>query len=144
MNALEYLTERNRMCDSVDARCVNCAFSLENARNTEYGNLIKQEQIIPTYCNCICASVEERLPELACEIVQAWSENNPVHSWLMEFRRLFPNSTISNWDIFDALCPYALFGENAITRNQSLATGARRCDEECERCWSMECKYKEE
>lgn len=143
MDAVEYLKERERMCDSMDAECGGCEFSWENARNTEYGNLVKQEQI-PVCRRCTRTCMEEMLPELACGIVKAWSENNPVHSWLMEFRRLFPNSTISNWDIFDALCPYALFGENAITRNQSLATGARRCDEECERCWSMECKFKEE
>lgn len=140
MDAVEYLKERTRMCASVKGECENCAFSWVNLTETEYGEL-EFGEIAP---HCVCAHMEELLPGVAHRIVKVWSENNPVHSWLMEFRRLFPNSTISNWDIFDALCPYALFGENAITRNQSLATGARRCDEECERCWSMECKYKEE
>lgn len=72
MDAVKYLKERNRMCDSYNNMCDGCGF----------GKVPK------------CNRTEDDNPEKAVEIVEKWSKEHPMKTRQSEFLKMFPNADI--------------------------------------------------
>lgn len=82
MDAVKYLKERKRMCDSYNNMCDGCGF----------GKIPK------------CNHTEEDNPEKAVEIVEKWSAEHPMKMRQSEFLKMFPNAPLrENGSI--AICP---------------------------------------
>lgn len=82
MDAVKYLKERNRMCDSYNNMCDGCGF----------GKVPK------------CNRTEDDNPEKAVEIVEKWSAEHPIKTRQSEFLKMFPNAPLrENGSI--AICP---------------------------------------
>lgn len=142
MNALEYLTERNRMCKRMGKFCINCPLSWTETKDPESGRRVRFSMIAPD-SDRTCASMEEMMPELAYKIVKEWSEENPVQTWLREFHKRFPDTQMEDRAIQSNLCVSTLFGAKAICIAMETTVGCEPCDGKCECCWMMEYKFKE-
>ena len=83
MDAVKYLKERNRMCDSYTNMCDGCGF----------GKVPK------------CNRTEEDNPEKAVEIVEKWSANHPKKTRQSELLKMFPYAptTVENGAL--KICP---------------------------------------
>lgn len=82
MDAVKYLKERERMCNSYNNMCDGCGF----------GKVPK------------CNRTEEDNPEKAVEIVEKWSAEHPMKTRQSEFLKMFPNAPLrENGSI--AICP---------------------------------------
>lgn len=88
MDAVEFLTEKRRMCDS-SRDCCDC-------------KLYKPK----TKCCFIDKTKEDA--EKAVEIVERWSKEHPRKTRASEFLKLFPNVKMSQSDCLPALNPCAL------------------------------------
>lgn len=73
MDAVKYLKERERMCDSYNNMCDGCGF----------GKVPK------------CNRTEEDNPEKAVEIVEKWSSEHPKKTRQSELLKMFPNAELS-------------------------------------------------
>lgn len=82
MDAVKYLKEKERMCDSYNNMCDGCGF----------GKIPK------------CNRTEEDNPEKAVAIVEKWSAEHPIKTRQSEFLKMFPNAPLrENGSI--AICP---------------------------------------
>ena len=84
MDAVKYLKERERMCDSYNNMCDGCGF----------GKVSKGNRI------------EEDNPEKAVEIVEKWSSEHPAKTRQSELLKAFPNAEIKNG--IAVACPKSL------------------------------------
>ena len=84
MDAVKYLKERERMCDSYNNMCDGCGF----------GKVSK------------CNRPEEDNPEKAVEIVEKWSSEHPAKTRQSELLKAFPNAEIKNG--IAVACPKSL------------------------------------
>ena len=90
MDAVKYLKERKRMCNSYNNMCDGCGFGK-----------------VPE-----CDHTEDDNPEKAVEIVEKWSAEHPVKTRQSEFLKLFPNAKINSSGVLSA-CPVRI-DENAV------------------------------
>lgn len=74
MDAVKYLKERERMCDSYNNMCDGCGFGK-----------------VPQ-----CNLTEKDNPEKAVEIVEKWSSEHPAKTRQSELLKAFPNAEIEN------------------------------------------------
>lgn len=82
MDAVEYLKEAIRMCETIES-CSNCPMkALDDAA------------CYP--CESSQKSLERVNPERCVEIVEKWSKENPVKTRKSEFLKLYPNALISD------------------------------------------------
>ena len=89
MDAVKYLKEGIRMCESADG-CENCPMREE--KNAVYP------------CKSSTISAERRNPEKCVAIVEKWSAEHPVKTRQSEFLEMFPNAPLrENGSI--AICP---------------------------------------
>lgn len=72
MDAVKFIKERERMCDS--DKCINCPLYKEN-------NL----------AGVSCELFEKHNPEVTVEIVEKWSKEHPVKTRQSEFLKMFPD-----------------------------------------------------
>lgn len=79
MDAVKYLKERNRMCDSYTNMCDGCGF----------GKVPK------------CNRTEEDNPEKAVDIVERWSAEHPIKTRQSEFLKMFPDARINSDGVID-------------------------------------------
>lgn len=80
LNAVEYLREKERMTNGCIANnCINCPLSHRN-------NGIED----------ICVKLEAKYPEKAVEIVENWSKEHPVKTYLSDFLEKYPNAIRDN------------------------------------------------
>lgn len=93
MDAVKYLKERKRMCDSYNNMCDGCGF----------GKVPK------------CNRAEEDNTEKAVEIVEKWSAEHPIKTRQSEFLKMFPNADIRNGVIF--ICPRKT-NKNSVTSEE--------------------------
>lgn len=93
IDAVKYLKERKRMCDSYNHMCDGCGF----------GKVPK------------CNRTEEDNPEKAVEIVERWSDEHPIKTRQSEFLKIFPNAVIQNGVI--QICPRNI-DQNSITSEE--------------------------
>lgn len=77
MDAVNFIKEWNRMCDTI-ADCDNC----------------------PLY-NCGCGENFEHFPEESVYIVSAWSNANPIKTRQSQFLELFPHANLDKDGILE-------------------------------------------
>ena len=118
MEAVEYLKEKVRMCDSIRV-CQDCQLGIEN----------NGERL---YCN----DFKKKYPEKEVEIVEQWSKENPVKTYLTVLLERFPDVKLGNIvNDLPSFCPDILFGGKSWE-------GCRKSAIKCAECWNRE--YKEE
>ena len=76
MNAIDYLKELNRMCNS-NLECPECPlFYVNNGRGLA------------------CSNFDKKRPEEAVEIVEKWSKEHPVKTIKDDFLEKYPNAKL--------------------------------------------------
>lgn len=105
MDAVKYLKERKRMCDSYNNMCDGCGF----------GKVPK------------CNHTEEDNPEKAVEIVEKWSAEHPMKTRQSEFLKMFPNADIRNGIIL--ICPRNI-NKNSVTSEECGKLTCLECRKE--------------
>ena len=116
MDAVEYLKEKARMTNSCGSQCnpVRCPLSSNNTAINGIG--------------LSCTLFEKRYPEKAVEIVEKWSKENPVKTYLSVLLEKLPNAKLDEYGTPKKFCP---------------KTPDERCAGAiCSDCWNRE--YKEE
>lgn len=113
MNAIEYLKEFRRMCDS-NLGCPECPFFYANNGS-----------------GLACSNFHKERPEEAVFIVEKWSKENPQKTILQDFLEKHPNAR-TNDDGIPNLCPCILgyqldFNPNCFKHN-------------CDKCWNAPLK----
>lgn len=106
MDAVEYLKEAIRMCETV-GDCYECPF---NGAST----------VVP--CKLARDNWESANPEKAVESVEKWAKENPIKTQQSEFLKMFPNAVLDNGAI--RICPQLIEGEdnyNCICDNGVLS-----------------------
>jgi hypothetical protein len=71
MDAVKYLKERNRMCDTFGLSCSGCPL----------GNSVED-----------CDDLQRERPEKAVAIVEKWSKEHPQKTMLQDFLEKYPNA----------------------------------------------------
>ena len=85
MDAVKFLEELERMCDSFGGNCSeDCEIYKLRVQN-------KRTDIIANYIPA-CDFVVRRDPEECVSIVEKWSAEHPVKTRLMDFVEKFPNA----------------------------------------------------
>jgi len=108
MDAVEYIKERTRMCESVEGGCGGCRFS-DPVNGTVY------------FCNTYAT----HYPEEAVRIVEEWSKAHPVHSREQKFEEVFGHKPLDGK--FNLLCP-------PVSARKSTDCYAMSCSE-CKNWW---------
>lgn len=119
MKAVDYLKAKERMTNGCDADYCVFKCPLSSRRNKIYKS---------------CTKFELSNPEQAIEIVENWTKENPVKTYLSVLLEKFPNAEMHKNGL-PKFCPDLLFGEKAKSKE---------CinDMNCKDCWNRE--YKEE
>lgn len=100
MDAVEFLKEKERMCNKCSA-CLGCPVDQKN--NGFYMD---------------CEDLEIENPEEFVAIVERWSAKHPVKTRQSEFLRMFPNAqTLRNGALI--VCPKLIDSEYEINCNGS-------------------------
>ena len=105
-NTVEFIDEKERMCKSLkksnDGVCsAKCPLRYR------------------------CHSISSDNVKKAIEIVQKWSDENPVKTIMMDLLEKYPNVRMDILTDSPDLCPHHLVYEDY-----------RDCDNDCKRCWN--------
>lgn len=112
MDAVEYLKEAIRMCETIES-CSNCPMkALDNAACYS--------------CNSSRKSLDRVNPERCVEIVEKWSKENPVKTRQSELLKMFPNAPISEDSGVLELCPRRI---DTVTITIEMCN-----DSQCDKC----------
>lgn len=113
MDALQFIKEWDRMCNTIDASmgCKECVWG-------------KQRSWIGT-----CQEDVYRDPEKAISVLQTWIANNPRKTILQDVLEKYPNTQLDN-DI-PRFCPHYLGYEKYKSDNPDLCIAS-----ECRKCWN--------
>ena len=80
MDAVRYLKERERRCDSFDDHCAGC--EIKSAKN-----------------GMTCGAYIKKYPEQAVAIVEKWSAEHPQETRLSQFLKYYPNAPLDMYGI---------------------------------------------
>ena len=112
MDAVEYLKETKRMCDTV-GDCRECPLKSSNT-------------VIP--CKLVRDNWELTNPEKIVAIVEKWAKENPKKTRQSEFLKMFPNAKLEKGVI--RICPQHIEGEDnyafVISTGLPSCTGCRK------------------
>lgn len=116
MDAIKFLKNLNRMCESVSG-CSNCPIgSLREARG------------LP------CGLYVQRYPEEVLFIVKIWSDEHPVKTRLADFKKKYPNAKYS----VPNKVPSACAGTLGYTETKpGSVCPYKGTGVSCEQCWAM-------
>lgn len=115
MDAVKFLKERKRMCDSFrDSSCEGC---LIYAIDIGTG----------------CFGFQDDHPKQTVEIVEKWAEEHPRKTILQDFLEKYPNAELIH-NKFPEICPHSL--GYATNKECFLDTDEQFVSEECEECWN--------
>ena len=112
MDAILFLKEYNRMCDSV-RDCAACEFN----KHMDVG-----------ISNCRRTILENN--ELVVKIVEKWSRENPIKTLMDDFFEKFPNAPKDERGFPSEACPFMLGYDKGCQSPTPFA------DEYCVKCWS--------
>lgn len=115
------MTERHKLNSGVCAcklNCVDCPLS-------SFNNDI----------NIPCADFERFYPEKAIAIIQKWSDEHPLKTYLSEFLRHYPNALLDDDGMPKLFCPHRL---------GLMSADDCRTDGDCVKCWNQPIKNNEE
>lgn len=110
MDAVEYLKERDRMCNSPALFCGSCRLRAEAARGHE-----------------TCVKYIKEHPEEAVETVEQWAKEHPRKTRQSEFLKMFPRAGLGD-DGLIVFCPEDFDSKFECSLK---AYGEKNC---CERC----------
>ena len=112
MDAVKYLKESKRMCDTI--------------RDCEECPLNGLAAVIP--CRLVGANLESANPEKAVEVIETWAKANPKKTRQSEFLKAFPNAKLEKGVI--RICPQHIEGEDnyacVISTGLPSCTGCRK------------------
>lgn len=108
MDAVKFLKEKKRMCDSFDDYCTDCTGCEIESKSS----------------GMHCAEYIEKYPEQAVEIVEKWSEEHPQKTRLTEFLEHYPNALME-----DDGTPEVCVNELGLKRDDG-------CISNCIKCWN--------
>lgn len=113
MDAIKFLKERKRMCDSYPIICGKCKIS--EAKDGLH-----------------CYEFQYTFPERAVAIVEKWSEEHPQETRLSQFLKYYPNAPLDMYGI-----PHACVKDFGIVEYEYLC-----CDDgaDCPDCWNTPIK----
>lgn len=118
MNAVKFLQERNRMCNSFSPDCEGC----------------RVDEAKPVMSECYQWMFEN--PERAVKIVEEWSAAHPRKTRQSVFLEQYPEANISEHGVLLVCpCPISASHRNA---HGGCATIGRRCDDCRKEFWSQE------
>ena len=106
MDAVRYLKERERRCDSFDDRCAGC--EIKSAKN-----------------GMTCGAYIKKYPEKAVAIVEEWSAKHPLETRLTRLLKHYPNTPLNDDGIPVYIC----------TTDLGLMD-IDDCDDDCVICWN--------
>lgn len=106
MDAVEFIKERNRMCNSMES-CSQCPFN-------EMG-----------YCD-----LDTEDPEKLVALVEQWSQEHPQKTMMQDFFEKYPNAP-KRRDGAPILCP-----DQCGYEKQRYCVEVNRDVKECSQCWS--------
>lgn len=86
MDAVEFLTERERMCDSYPD-CSGCGLLTDR---------------------CGCMGLTKETAKEAVAIVEQWSKEHPKKTRASEFLKVYPNAALNEIDGYPSIIPCAL------------------------------------
>lgn len=109
-NAINFLKERNRMCHTI--KCCECSLS---HGNNEMGMR--------------CGKFVTHYPKRAVRVVQKWSDENPLRTYLSELLKAFPNTRLNEDGTPTGICPSMLNSMLDRTKIQCKEGG-------CIKCWN--------
>lgn len=115
---VEFLREWYRMCSAL--KCADCP-----ANSPRSGH------------DCLCHTLKNDYPEDAIAIVQKWSDEHPVMTWMSKLVEKFPNA--EKISMITGACTGWVFGTGP-NMHRTGCDGRR--ERRCEECWNGE--YKEE
>lgn len=116
MNAVDYLKIKARITKVCTIHCDDCPFGSDN-NGTEND----------------CTNFESKYPEQAVEIIEKWSKEHPIKTYLSVLLEKLPDVELDDMGL-PTSCPFQLF--NIDYRDCPLNYG------KCYECWNRE--YKEE
>lgn len=114
MDAVEFIKEHDRMCDSYGGDCTNCEFHKE------------------TKSSMTCHAYVFAHPQKAVEIVERWAKEHPRKTRQSEFLKMFPRVGMCS-DGFVNFCPEDMDSEFKCPR--------KTCDSEGNHCTPCRRKY---
>lgn len=122
MDAIKFIEERNRMCESFGNRCTGCPAS--NACNDN---------------PCCCAVAQESTMDATDQVamVEEWSAAHPRKTRQSVFLEQWPTAKIDKSGCLD-VCPYLV---SATHRNQNgvcKGAGVKRCSDCRREFWMQE------
>lgn len=109
MDAVKFLKEKKRMCDSFDDYCTDCTGCEIESKSS----------------GMHCAEYIEKYPEQAVEIVEKWSEEHPEETRLTQFLKHYPNAPMD-----DDGTPEVCVNELGLNRDEGCVAM------NCIRCWN--------
>lgn len=107
MDAVRYLKEKERRCDSFDDHCAGC--EIKSAKN-----------------GMTCGAYIKKYPEQAVAIVEKWSAEHPKETRLARLLKNYPNTPLLNKDGIPVYVCAAHLGLMDIDD----------CDNDCIICWN--------
>lgn len=110
MDAVKFLKEKKRMCDSFDNYCTDCTGC----------------EIESKMSGMHCAEYMEKYPEQTVEIVEKWSKEHPQETRLSRFLKYYPNAELNNDGTPREICAHKL----GIREFKGCLT------ESCVDCWN--------
>ena len=117
MNAVEYLKAKGRMTNGCKHSCDECLLNSEN-NGIDRG----------------CAAFEGECPEKAIAIVEKWSKEHPIKTYLSVLLEKLPNVSLRCDGVPDDFCLHSVF---------KIKNDIEYCSRNnCTDCWNRE--YKEE
>ena len=109
MDAVEFLKEKERMCNKCSA-CLGCP--VDKANNG-------------FYMDCEDLAIEN--PEEFVAIIEKWSAEHPIKTRQSEFLKMFPNADIRNGIIL--ICPREI-NKNSVTSEECDKLTCFECQKE--------------
>lgn len=107
MDAVKFLKEKKRMCDSFDNYCTDCTGCEIESKSS----------------GMHCAEYMEKYPEQTVEIVEKWSKEHPQETRLTQFLKHYPNAPLDMYGI-----PCACVKDLGIVEYEYL------CSDDCTDC----------
>lgn len=103
MDAVRFLKEKKRMCDSFDDYCTGCGIREKNLK-------------------MYCSTYIKKYPEQAVAIVEEWSEEHPQETRLTEFLEHYPNALMG-----DDGTPEVCVNELGLKRDDGCISNCIKC-----------------
>lgn len=120
MDAVKFLQERARMCNSFSPDCE--------------GFRVDEEK--PVMSECYLWMFEN--PERAVKIVEAWAKEHPRKTRQSVFLEQWPNATRDSGGVVN-ICPKLLDADISCTDDETERTGlCKACDDCCREFWTQE------